>query len=254
MGLVPYSRRCENSFCSLLASFRKSCAACYAFQHSLDRQAGRKARTRRCFAGLYESAVPVRAGGTLLACLHTGHVFLQKPGRGQFNRLAATLRRCEVKVDRRAVQQAYFQTPVLSPSQYRACVRLLAILATHLAAYAGRLHLQPRRTDSPAIARARSFLAAHCAEKLSLACVARAVNASPSYVSRHFKQETGRTFGDYLAGLRIEKAKPLLQHPNLRVSQVALEVGFGSVSQFNRTFKRLTGRSPGAWRARANPA
>jgi AraC-like DNA-binding protein len=52
------------------------------------------------------------------------------------------------------------------------------------------------------------------------------------------------TFIDYLGRVRVEKAKNLLRNPNLRISAIALEVGFQSVSQFNRTFKKVTGRPP----------
>ncbi len=58
------------------------------------------------------------------------------------------------------------------------------------------------------------------------------------------------TFIDYPGSVRVEKAKNLLQHPNQRVSAIALEVGFQSVSQFNRTFKKVTGRSPKQLRSR----
>lgn len=58
------------------------------------------------------------------------------------------------------------------------------------------------------------------------------------------------TFIEYLGRVRIEKAKNLLQNPNLCVSAIALEVGFRSVSQFNRTFKKVTGRSPKQLRPR----
>ena len=74
--------------------------------------------------------------------------------------------------------------------------------------------------------------------------MARAVNASATYFSKRFKETTGMTFIDYLGRVRVEKAKNLLRNPNLRISAIALEVGFQSVSQFNRTFKKVTGRPP----------
>jgi ligand-binding sensor protein len=69
---------------------QKACAACYALQQELAREAGMEAKTLRCFAGLCESAVPVRFGDNLIAFLHTGQVLLQQPTRRQFNRIAAT--------------------------------------------------------------------------------------------------------------------------------------------------------------------
>ena len=64
-----------------------------------------------------------------------------------------------------------------------------------------------------------------------------------------FKRAMGLNFVDYVARFRVEKAKNLLQNPKFRVSEVAYEVGFQSLSQFNRTFRRIIGASPREWRA-----
>ena len=57
------------------------------------------------------------------------------------------------------------------------------------------------------------------------------------------------TFTDYLSRVRVEKAKNLLQNPHLRVSEIAFETGFDSISQFNRSFKRITGLAPTQFRS-----
>ena len=57
-------------------------------------------------------------------------------------------------------------------------------------------------------------------------------------------------FVDYIARLRFAKACLLLQNPNLRISEIAFEVGFQSLSQFNRVFKKLSGQSPTEYRAK----
>jgi AraC-like DNA-binding protein len=81
--------------------------------------------------------------------------------------------------------------------------------------------------------------------------VAQEVNRSPSYFCKTFKDSTGLTFTDYLARTRVEAVKQMLLNPNMRVSEAAYAAGFQSLSQFNRTFRRIEGRSPIAWR---NPA
>ena len=48
--------------------------------------------------------------------------------------------------------------------------------------------------------------------------------------------------------MRIEKARELLVNPNVRVSEVAFEVGFQSLTHFNRIFRRVLGQSATAWR------
>ena len=129
-------------------------------------------------------------------------------------------------------------------------LRLVEVFSEHLATVCQELMLRAKPAEPPAMTKARQFIAAHHSEPLSLPQVARAVNMSATYFSKRFKEATGMTFIDYLGRVRIEKAKNLLQNPNLRVSAIALDVGFQSLSQFNRTFKKITGRSPKQLRRR----
>ena len=55
---------------------------------------------------------------------------------------------------------------------------------------------------------------------------------------------TGMTFTQYLSMLRITKAQKLLPNPQARISEVAFESGFASITHFNRMFRRVTGQSP----------
>ena len=48
--------------------------------------------------------------------------------------------------------------------------------------------------------------------------------------------------------MRIEKAKALLLNPHLRISEIAYEVGFQSLTHFNRIFRQLTGEAPTGFR------
>ena len=55
-------------------------------------------------------------------------------------------------------------------------------------------------------------------------------------------------FSDYVARVRVEEARTKLLNPNARISEVAYDAGFQSLTQFNRTFKRVFGRSPTEFR------
>ena len=113
---------------------------------------------------------------------------------------------------------------------------------------------QPTRQLSHAepveIWKARKFIEQHSDEELSLTEVAKAVNISPNYLSEKFKQVTGVNFVDYVARARIEKACALLEDVDLRISEIGFAVGFQSLSQFNRIFKKLFRESPTEFRAR----
>jgi len=99
--------------------------------------------------------------------------------------------------------------------------------------------------------KARKFIEKHSTEELSLSRVAKAVSASTNHLSEKFKQVTGVKFVDYVAHLRFEKACNLLLNSNVRISEIAFAVGFQSLSQFNRVFKKLARKSPSQYRAGA---
>jgi len=99
--------------------------------------------------------------------------------------------------------------------------------------------------------KARNYIHLHSAEQLSLGKVARAANTSANYFSEKFKEGTGTNFVKYVARTRFEKAEELLRNADLRVSEIAFAVGFQSLSQFNRVFKKFAGKSPTECRAAA---
>ena len=105
------------------------------------------------------------------------------------------------------------------------------------------------RAEPVKIWKARNFIEEHSDEELSLSRVARAVEINANYLSEKFKEVTGENFVDYIARRRFEKARGLLQDRNLRTSEIAFEVGFQSLSQFNRVFRKLSGKSPTEYRA-----
>ena len=250
LQLSRYSKRQENPFCALMATTHTACASCYALQQELEQEAKLETKSLRCFAGLCESLTPVRVGDQVIAFLHTGQVFLQPPTGSQFNRVAATLLKWGVEVDLKRAEEAYFHTRVIPSAQYESLLKLVAIFAGHLAACADTLLLRAKEAEPATVAKARLFIKVHQAEVLSLARVARAVNVSASYFSSRFKETTGMAFVDYVTRVRVEKAKVLLQNPQLRIGEITFEVGFQSISQFDRAFKRITGQSPRQFRAR----
>lgn len=105
------------------------------------------------------------------------------------------------------------------------------------------------RAEPAKIWKARCYIEEHSDEKLSLTAVARFAKISPNHLSEKFKEVTGKNFVEYVALRRFGKACALLQNRNLRVSEIAFEVGFQSLSQFNRVFRKLSGTSPTEYRA-----
>jgi len=240
----------QNPFCSLMAQSNQSCAACLQLQRKVEVQARLEPKTLKCFAGLCDSAVPVRVGENLVAFLQTGQILLHQPREREFKKLTRELINWGVVTDMKRLEEAYFQTRVLEKKQYEAVLRLLTIFAQHLSLMSNQLMVAAEKAESPVIARAKVYITEHQHEELSLGQVAGAVNTSAFYFCKVFKRATGLTFTDYVARVRIEKIKNLLLNPHKRISEAAYESGFQSLSQFNRVFRRVTGEAPTVWRPR----
>ena len=247
--LSHHGRRKENPFCALLAGRSRSCAACLQVQQDITDGAQEQPCTVSCHAGLSDTAVPVRLGGEVIGVLQTGQVFTRKPTEAQFNRAWAQLEEWGVDLDRESLKDAFFQSPVIVKRQYEAMVQMLRTFAEHLSMVSNQIAVQREKAEPAVITRAKQFIQAHHAEPLSLGQVAKSVNTSTFYFCKMFKKSTGLNFTDYLSRVRVEKARNLLLNPNLRVSEIAFEVGFQSLTHFNRVFKKTLGLSPTEYRA-----
>lgn len=237
-----------NPFCALMAGRSKSCAACLQMQERVEQEAIGASKTLECFAGLNESVVPIRVGENIVAYLQTGQVMFRAPTESKFRAAVRRLEEMSAVGDVVELETAYFQTRVLARPHYEATVRLLTSFAEHLSLLSNELMIKEAAAEPVAVSKARTFIAEHLGEALSLTQVARAANMSAFYFCKVFKGAIGLTFTDYVARTRVEKTKQLLLDPNVRVSEAAYEVGFQSLSQFNRVFRRITGESPSHYR------
>ena len=99
-------------------------------------------------------------------------------------------------------------------------------------------------------ARARLYMAEHFTNSsLMLADVASAVGMSESRFSTVFAQESGKTFTEYLTGLRLARARELLAGTDRKSAQIALDVGYNDAHYFSYLFKKNLGLTPGEYRA-----
>lgn len=77
---------------------------------------------------------------------------------------------------------------------------------------------------------------------------ARLVSLSPNYLSKLFRNETGKKFSDYLMEVKINQAKKLLRNVDMKIYEVAYHVGYDNPKNFTRAFKQYTGLSPWEFR------
>jgi AraC-like DNA-binding protein len=247
---VPlHGKRKENPWCSMMTEKSRTCAACLQMQERLATSATNEPCTMTCAYGLSETAVPVKLGSETIGYLQTGQVMRQKPTAASFQRAMEEAEKLGVDLDQEKAREAYFGTPVVPQKKMESIANLLTIFADHLSMKSNQIAVQQATAEPPVITKAKQFIEEHHAEDLDLGQVARAVHTSLFYFCKLFKKVTGINFTEYVARLRTEKAKSLLLNPNLRVSEIAYEVGFQSLTHFNRVFKNFIGESPTEYRS-----
>ena len=95
----------------------------------------------------------------------------------------------------------------------------------------------------------KGYIYHHYKEKdLGAETLSAMVFLSPGYLSAVFKEETGMTLNRFIREVRMNKAKELLETTNMKISQIAKEVGFSNNSYFCRSFREFFGDTPEACR------
>lgn len=111
--------------------------------------------------------------------------------------------------------------------------------------------LREDRAYSSTMKQVRQYIADHYDNAdLSLNHLSAAFELNPKYVSHLFKEEFGEKFVEYVANVRMEKAKELLASTELSIQEVALKVGYTHSFSFIRVFKKHVGMTPGDYRKR----
>jgi AraC-like DNA-binding protein/ligand-binding sensor protein len=250
-GEPPHAGLLENPFCRLLAGIPNGCSAC----RQAEAQAVKKATRRRvpqqtyCYAGLTLVAVPVVVGATHVATVMSGQVFRREPTQRDFNLVMQMLGGGPNGDWEKKARKAYFETPVVTAERFQAIVQLLQVFAQYLGDTAGSQALTASAAEPHVVVHAKQFVQSHAEEPITLDLVVGHVHVSRFYFCKLFKKATGMTLTEYVARVRVEKAKLLLGNRSMRISEVVFAAGFGSIPQFNTVFKRHVGMPPTEYRA-----
>lgn len=95
------------------------------------------------------------------------------------------------------------------------------------------------------------YIRRHYNENISLTDVAEHINVNKSYLCDVFKKEQKVTILQYMTNLRIEKAKELLLHTDMKMYEISVEVGYNDYTYFSQIFKRNTGETLSEFRKKA---
>lgn len=112
---------------------------------------------------------------------------------------------------------------------------------------------QPHRESAPsrhwAVEKVQIYAQSYYHTAITLKQLARLNYINSKYLGRIFKQQTGVSFHEYLNRIRMERAKLLLEQTDRKIIDIAGQVGFETVTYFNRVFQKQFAMAPGEYRA-----
>jgi AraC-like DNA-binding protein len=246
--LAHHGKKNENPFCALLAENPATLSVCLQAHESMIRHTGDVPHTVTCPFGLTETAVPVKLAEKTIGYLRIGQVLRRSRQRGDITKVKHALAEHGFPFTDE-VHRAWEHNAFIPQEKYGAIVRLLNFFAQQLSGLSNQIMMERSNAEPPLVCKAREYINQHKSEPLSLSTVATAAGASVFHFCKVFKKSTGLKFTDYVARVRLEDARTQLLNPNRRISDIAYAVGFQSLTQFNRMFKRVFGESPTEFRA-----
>ena len=139
-------------------------------------------------------------------------------------------------------------TPVKSMMEYEASIRIIELSLPYLRSQLRTQSMLFGRNLSKTVSRACRYIEKNFNDKLSLRTVAAACHVSEDHLSHIFSKQTGHPLIRYICAVRIGHAMYLLSETKMNVTEICFEVGYQSVSQFNRAFRGMKGMSPSKFR------
>jgi signal transduction histidine kinase/AraC-like DNA-binding protein len=99
------------------------------------------------------------------------------------------------------------------------------------------------------VKKTQDYIADHFSKEITREEIADVLGVSPSYVSRIFRRHTGMALWDYVNSFRIARARELLEHSDMTITEIAFATGYNEPAYFSRMFRKVTGKPPKHYRS-----
>ncbi|MET3112517.1 AraC-like DNA-binding protein/mannose-6-phosphate isomerase-like protein (cupin superfamily) [Pedobacter sp. CG_S7] len=100
------------------------------------------------------------------------------------------------------------------------------------------------RTESDRMNKIYDYIMKNFRHKINLKVIAELINMTPTSFSRYFKSRVNKSFSDFLKELRIDYARKFLNENKISINSVSYDSGYTTLSNFNKQFKEVTGKTP----------
>ena len=242
-----------NPYCKMLRSCengRNACLQCDVANASCA-AAEKKAICYSCYAGLQEIVVPVfDENENYIGCMTCGQFHLS--GTPLFSKKNIFELADKYNIDRKKLYDAYKMSNCLTPVQVEGILAYLKIIGKQLTSIREHLIFMDKINAPDKIAMVKKYLDENFDSQITIEQAAKKFSISPSNLAHKFKETVNVSFQRYINFRRLMRAREMLQETALSVSEIAYACGFGSLSQFNRTFRASVGCSPSQYREQNN--
>lgn len=130
---------------------------------------------------------------------------------------------------------------------------ILAWLDSFCEKVCGLLDDRKEKRSDKLVYLAKRYIHEHYREKLALSDIADELNISPGHLSTTFSRYMDQTLSDYIAEVKIEHAKGLLDSGEYLIYEIADQLGFENAYYFSKVFKKVTGMSPKNYKCLGRP-
>ncbi len=189
---------------------------------------------------LDEHANDFGEGGAILTAIDVGAAWVERLREAGFSGERFSVRSPFVQQFRDRLEAELAMPDSMSDMIVEALATEIIVLGTRCA----------EKRERPRAERARRLIEEHFASSLSLSVIANAVGVHPVHLARQFRASHGCTVGEYIRRVRVAFARQELVASDKPIAEIALAAGFSDQSQLTKSFKRITGETPGACRAR----
>lgn len=128
------------------------------------------------------------------------------------------------------------------------CIKVADVLESYIVFLLERYGNDDQAFD-PLVENIKNYVRENLSYGFSMAELSAMFNYTPKYLGCIFKQRTGKTVKEYCNYLKAEQAKSLLVDTDMSIETIAVQVGFNSLTYFDRVFHKLTGLSPQVYRS-----
>lgn len=212
-------------------------ASCYRCRNTVQRYVIHRRRSIEglCTNGVYEYCRPVIYDERVICVIFIGNILTQDKTQRQ---------RLEERVGKELLDTMEHNC------SSEDCVKIADVLESYIVFLFDRYGIE-NKTYDPLVENIKNYIRENLAYGFSMEELASAFYYTPKYLGHIFKSRTGKTIKEYCNFLKIEQAKLLLTDTRMSVENIAFQVGFNSMTYFDRAFYKIVGLSPQAYRASA---